>query len=225
MTSIYRSLNLILLGPPGSGKGTQARVLAERYHVPHVSTGDMLRDEVRRGTTIGLQAKEVIKRGELVPDDVVAGIVLRRLDQEDATRGVILDGYPRNVKQAGVLDDILAELGRTLERVTLISVPDGEIVHRLGARRSCAKCGRVYNVELSSPSIPGVCDGCGGPLELREDDREPVVRERLRQYREKTAPLVEFYRARGLLVEINGAQQMEAVTEAIVEAIGAPVAG
>ncbi|MCG6962303.1 MAG: adenylate kinase [Acidobacteria bacterium] len=225
MTSIYRSLNLILLGPPGSGKGTQARVLAERYDVPHVSTGDMLRDEVRRGTALGRQAKEMMDRGELVPDHVVAGIVLRRLDQEDATRGVILDGYPRNVEQAGVLDGILAELGRTLERVALISVPDGEIVRRLGARRSCTACGRVYNLELSPPSKPGACDGCGGPLELRDDDREPVVRERLRQYREKTTPLVEFYRARGLLVEVDGAQKMEAVAEAIVEAIGAPVAG
>lgn len=225
MTSIYRSLNLILLGPPGSGKGTQARVLAERYDVPHVSTGDMLRDEVRRGTTVGLQAKDVMNRGELVPDHVVAGIVLRRLDQEDATRGVILDGYPRNVEQAGVLDGILAELGRILERVILISVPDDEIVRRLGARRSCESCGRVYNLALSPPSTPGLCDGCGGTLELRDDDREPVVRERLRQYRENTAPLVEFYRARGLLVEVDGAQKMEAVAEAIVEAIGAPVAG
>ncbi len=225
MASIYRSLNLILLGPPGSGKGTQARVLAERYRVPHVSTGDMLRDEVRRGTTLGLQAKEIIDHGELVPDHVVAGIILRRLDQEDSTRGVILDGYPRNVEQAKVLDGILAELGRTLERVVLILVPDAEIVRRLGGRRSCAACGRIYNLQLSPPSSVGTCDDCGCALELRDDDSEPVVRERLRQYHENTAPLVEFYRARGLLVEVDGAQQMGTVSEAIVEAIGAPVAG
>lgn len=223
--SIYRSLNLVLLGPPGSGKGTQAKVLAEEYHIPHVSTGDMLRDEVRRGTTLGVQAKEIMDSGGLVPDKIVAGMILQRLDRKDCARGVILDGYPRNVEQAEVLDGILAELGRTLERVVLIDVADDEIVRRLSGRRSCPQCGRVYHLEYNPPADGRACDDCGSELTQRDDDREDVVRERLRQYHEKTAPLIGYYRHRGLLVGIDGAQGMEIVTKAVIEAIGAPADG
>jgi len=223
--SIYRSLNLVLLGPPGSGKGTQAKRLAEEYHIPHVSTGDMLRDEVRRETALGVQAKEIMDAGGLVPDKIVAGMILQRLDQEDCARGVILDGYPRNVEQAEVLDGILAELGRTLERVVLIDVADQEIVRRLSGRRSCPDCGRVYHLLYNPPADGRTCDDCGAELVQRDDDREEVVRERLRQYHDKTAPLVDFYQRRGLLIGIDGAQEMEAVAEAIVDAIGAPADG
>ena len=223
MTSIYRSLNLVLLGPPGSGKGTQAKVLAERYQIPHVSTGDMLREEVRKETSLGLKAKEIMDRGELLPDEVMAAMILKRLDQEDCARGVILDGYPRTVEQAQVLDGILAELGRTLERVILVDVPDEEIVRRLGGRRSCPKCGRVYHVVYNPPKDGKTCDDCGVELVQRDDDREEVIRERLRQYHEKTAPLVDFYANRGLLARVDGAQSMEAVTASIMEAIGSPV--
>lgn len=221
--SIYRSLNLILVGPPGSGKGTQAKFLSERYHIPHVSTGDMLRDEVRRGTELGKKAKEIMDRGGLVSDDIVGGMILHRLDRKDCARGVILDGYPRNVAQAGVLDGILAELGRTLERVILVDVADEEIVRRLSGRRSCPKCGRVYHVEFNPPKDGKTCDDCGSELIQRDDDRESVIRERLRQYHEKTAPLIDFYNQRNLVVSVDGGQPVEAVTEAILKAVGAPV--
>ncbi len=223
MTSIYRSLNLVLLGPPGSGKGTQAKVLSEKYQIPHVSTGDMLREEVRRETSLGKRAKEIMDRGELLPDEVMAAMILKRLDQEDCARGVILDGYPRTVEQAQVLDGILAELGRTLERVILVDVPDEEIVRRLGGRRSCPQCGRVYHVVHNPPKDGKTCDECGVPLVQRDDDREEVIRERLRQYHDKTAPLIEFYSNRGLLVAVDGSRSMEAVTASIMEAIGSPV--
>jgi len=223
MTSIYRSLNLVLLGPPGSGKGTQARVLSEKYQIPHVSTGDMLREEVRKGTSLGLEAKRIMDRGELLPDKVMAAMILKRLDQEDCARGVILDGYPRTVEQAQVLDGILAELGRTLERVILVDVPDDEIVARLGGRRSCPKCGRVYHLVHNPPKDGANCDDCGVPLVQRDDDREEVVRERLRQYHAKTAPLIDFYTNRGLLVAVDGSRTMETVTASILETIGSPV--
>ncbi|NOZ78187.1 MAG: adenylate kinase [Acidobacteria bacterium] len=216
-------MNLILLGPPGCGKGTQAKVLSEKYHVPHVSTGDMLRSEVRRGTELGMKAKEIMDRGELVPDSIVGSMILRRLDEADCARGVILDGYPRNVEQAGVLDGILAELGRTLERVIVIEVDDDVIVRRLGGRRSCPKCGRVYHMEYNPPRDDATCDDCGIALVQRDDDREDVIRERLRLYHEKTAPLVQLYEQRGLVVRVDGNQPVEGVTEGIVEALGTPL--
>jgi len=219
--SIYRSLNLVLLGPPGSGKGTQAKFLAERYHIPHVSTGDMLREEVRNETSLGLKAKEIMDRGGLVSDEIVSAMILKRLDQEDCARGVILDGYPRTVEQAEVLDGILAELGRTLERVILVDVADDEIVRRLGGRRSCPQCGKVYHLIYSPPADGTHCDVCGVELVQRDDDKEDVIRQRLVQYHEKTQPLVDFYANRALLVTVDGSQDMEAVTAAIVEAIGA----
>ncbi len=223
MMSIYRSLNLILLGPPGSGKGTQAQLLSAKYHVPHVSTGDMLRSEVRRGTELGLQAKEIMERGELVPDSIVGSMILHRLDKEDCARGVILDGYPRNVAQAGVLDGILAELGRTLERVIVIEVDDDVIVRRLGGRRSCPRCGRVYHLEYNPPRDGATCDDCGVALVQRDDDREAVIRERLSLYHEKTAPLIELYEHRGLVVKVDGSQPVGEVTEGIVNALGTPL--
>ena len=219
--SIYRSLNLVLLGPPGSGKGTQAKFLAERYHIPHVSTGDMLREEVRNKTSLGLKAKEIMDQGGLVSDEIVSAMILKRLDQEDCARGVILDGYPRTVEQAQVLDGILAELGRTLERVILVDVPDEEIVRRLGGRRSCPKCGKVYHLIYSPPADGVHCDVDGAELVQRDDDKEEVIRQRLVQYHEKTQPLVDFYANRALLATVDGSQSMEAVTAAIVEAIGA----
>lgn len=224
MSAQYRGLNLVILGPPGSGKGTQAKVLSERYSIPHISTGDILREEVRFGTDLGQEARAAMERGELVPDRLVAGIILHRLDQDDCARGFILDGYPRNVEQAGMLDDLLAELGRGLELTLLITVDDRELVRRLAGRRSCPQCGRVYQVE-SQPAVDGrTCDICSVELIQREDDEEAVVRDRLTLYNAKTSPLVDFYRRRGMLVEVAGGRAVAEVTGALLEAIGGPVA-
>lgn len=219
----YRALNLVLLGPPGSGKGTQAKMLAERYEIPHISTGDILRDEVARETSLGLEVRSLMEKGELVPDRVMAGILLHRIDRDDCARGFILDGYPRTVEQAGVLDDILGELGRTLESVLLITTPDEVIVRRITGRRSCPQCGRVYHVEHNPPEDGTTCDVCGAELMQRADDREEVVRDRLRVYREKTEPIVDLYGARGLLMEIDGDRPVSEVTREILAALGASV--
>lgn len=215
----FRALNLVLLGPPGSGKGTQAKILAERYRIPHISTGDILREEVRNETPLGLRVKAIMESGDLVPDKLVAGIILHRLDRDDCARGFILDGYPRTVEQARILDDILGELGRALERVILITVPDDVIVERMAGRRSCPECGRVYHMVYNPPKDGANCDDCGVPLVQRPDDREEVVRERLRVYHEKTQPLEELYRGRGILLEVDGNQPVDAVTEVIVDAL------
>ncbi len=215
----FRALNLVLLGPPGSGKGTQAKILAERYGIPHISTGDILREEVRNGTPLGKRAKEIMERGDLVPDKLVAGIILNRLDRDDCARGFILDGYPRTVEQAAILDDILGELGRRLERVILITVPDEVIVERMAGRRSCPECGRVYHMVSAPPKNDTLCDECGVALVQRPDDREEVVLERLRVYHEKTQPLEELYRSRGILLEVDGNQPVDTVTGVIVEAL------
>jgi len=220
----YRGLNLVILGPPGSGKGTQAKVLCERYSIPHISTGDILREEVRFGTDLGLQARAAMERGELVPDRLVAGIILRRLDQDDCARGFILDGFPRTVEQAGMLDDLLAELGRSLELALLVTVDDRELIRRLAGRRSCPDCGCVYHVD-NKPALDGRnCDICSVELIQREDDAEAVVRDRLSLYRVKTSPVAEYYQRRGMLAKVAGDRAVAEVTESLLEAIGGPVA-
>jgi len=212
--------NLILLGPPGAGKGTQAKGLTGRLGVPHVSTGDMLREAVREGTPLGQAAKAVMDRGELVSDELLTGIVRERLAKPDCGAGFLLDGYPRNLAQAATLDGILKDLGREPARALEISVPDEAIVARLGSRRSCPSCGAVYNLESQPPSREGLCDACGKGLVLRDDDRPEVVRERLRVYHEKTAPLSELYSGRGALKTVDGGRAPEEVLSDLVKAVG-----
>lgn len=224
MSAQYRGLNLVLLGPPGSGKGTQARALSARYSIPHIPTGEMLRDEVRRGTDLGLQARQIMERDELLPDRLVAGIVLRRLDRDDCARGFILDGFPRNVEQAGMLDDLLAEFGRSLELTLFIDVDDREIVRRLAGRRWCPQCGLVYHVDNDPPADGRTCDVCAVDLMRGEDDAEAVVRDRLALFRARIAPLVEYYQRRGVLAKVAGGGSVAEVTESLLEAIGGPVA-
>lgn len=187
MSPAYRSLNLVMLGPPAAGKGTQASILGERYNIPHIVTGDMLRSEIEQGTELGRQAKRIINRGELVPDNLVRGLILQRLDRDDCARGFLLDGFPRTVDQAGVLDDILAELGRAIERVILLKVPEEESIKRLNGRA------------------------------------EGMVKEQLRQYWRKTLQVESLYRRRGLLIEVDGNQAQEKVTQEVIQAVGAPV--
>ncbi len=223
MAPTYSSLNLVLLGPPGSGKGTQARLLAERYQLPHISTGDMLWGEVASGTGLGGEVQSNLGRGELVSDRVMGGLILQRIDRDDCARGFILEGYPRNVGQAELLDGILAELGRRIEQVILLDVPDDVIVSRLEGRLIHPGSGRTYHRHEDPPKTPGVDDLTGEPLVKRDDDREEVVRDRLRVYHRHAAGLAEFYRNREQLVVVDGRLAIARVAEAIDESVAAQV--
>lgn len=208
-------LNLILLGPPGGGKGTQGERLQEDLELPYYATGDILRTAVKEGTEIGLAAKEFMDRGDLVPDDVIIGVIAERLEAGEADRGFILDGFPRTVPQAEALDAKLVELGRQLTAVILIDVDDDAIVHRLGGRRVCSEKGHVYHVDFNPPETDGVCDIDGSDLFVRDDDKPDVIRHRLEQYHEKTAPLVDYYSKQALLNRVDGAADPDEVGESI----------
>jgi adenylate kinase len=207
-------LNLILLGPPGSGKGTQGETLQTDLELPYYATGDILRAAVREGTDIGSQAKEYMDRGDFVPDEVMVGVIADRIAQPEAADGFILDGFPRTIAQAEALDAKMAELGRELSAVILIEVSEGEIVRRLSGRRTCPN-GHVFHVEFDPPEKEGVCDVCGEALQTREDDKPEVVRHRLGQYEEKTKPLIDYYEQRGLLERVNGEQAPDEVGDQI----------
>lgn len=208
-------MRVVFLGPPGAGKGTQARRLADRYGIPQVATGDMLREAMASGSELGQRARAYVERGELVPDDVMLAVVEDRLRRPDAERGFVLDGFPRTLAQAEGLDDLLRRLGRRLDAVVLFQVPEETVVRRLAGRWTCTACGRVFHESYSPPRTPGVCDACGSPLVQREDDRPETVRRRLAVYAEQTAPVVEYYRARGLLHPVDGSQDPDAVAEAV----------
>jgi adenylate kinase len=202
----------ILLGPPGAGKGTQAARLVEAYGVPHISTGDILRANVREGTPLGTEAKRFMDAGDLVPDEVIIGMVADRLAEQDAAQGFLFDGFPRTVPQAEALDELLAGRGVPLDVVLELVVDHDEVVRRLTGRRTCSSCGRIYQVESEPPATEGVCDACGGTLQQRDDDREDVVRNRLEVYRDQTEPLVAFYEQRGLLRRVEATGSVEQVT-------------
>jgi len=208
-------LNLVLLGPPGSGKGTQGERLQEDFRLPYYATGDILRAAVRDGTELGRTAKEYMDRGDLVPDEVIVGVIAERVAGKEAADGFILDGFPRTRAQAEALDAKMSELGRLLMAVLLIDVSDEEVVRRLGGRRTCVKEGHVFHVEFDPPRNEGVCDVCGAPLEVRDDDKPEVIRHRLNQYHEKTEPLIAYYEAAGLLRRVDGAQEADEVGEKI----------
>lgn len=211
-------MNLVLLGPPGSGKGTQAERLKEQLGLPHVASGDLFRENVGNETGLGLLAKGYMDRGQLVPDDVTIAMVRERLQQPDCDDGVILDGFPRTLAQALALDKMLAGTGRALAGVLYINLPDEETVRRLSGRWICGQCQTPYHAVFSPPAEEGVCDECGGELYQRDDDRPETVRARLRVYHEQTAPLIDYYRRAGLLVEVDGAGDIEAVSAALLEA-------
>ena len=204
-------MNIVLLGAPGAGKGTQAEKMIETWGVPHISTGDILRKAVRDGTPLGLQAKSYMDSGELVPDVVVIGLVKSRLQEPDAERGFILDGFPRTGEQAEALDRELATLGRDIDAVISIDVDKDVIVRRLTSRRTCRSCGKVLSAAIDPRMAFGPCDACGGQPYQRDDDTEATVRNRLAVYERSTAPLVEYYRSRGLLHSIEGDRSVDSV--------------
>jgi adenylate kinase len=209
-------VRIVLLGPPGAGKGTQAVQLAERYAVPHVSTGDILRYVVAWQTDIGQRAKSFMDEGELVPDDLVLELLKIRLAQEDARKGFVMDGFPRTLPQAESLDDILAEIGHKIDGVLYLEVPDELIVLRLSARASCATCGRTYNLLASPPKEDMICDRDGSPLFQRDDDRPEVILQRLGVFKRQTHPLIKYYEDRGILRTVQGAGSKDEVLERMV---------
>jgi adenylate kinase len=220
---------VIMLGAPGAGKGTQAKVLAERYGIPHVSTGDILRDNVARGTDLGRKAKAIMERGDLVSDDLVCDMVAERLGRADSQRGFILDGFPRTMAQARWLDGLMASLrfgGRQLPPVVInVQVGYNQLLQRLTGRRSCPTCGRIYNVYLQPPRREGICDLDGTPLIQRKDDSEAVISERLKAYERDTKPLVDYYRSQGRLNELNGELSVEQVTAELISLVDGLRAG
>jgi adenylate kinase len=212
-------LHIILMGPPGAGKGTQAALLASQEGIPHISTGDIFRANMKQGTPLGKLAKQYVDAGQYVPDDVTNGMVKDRLAQDDCKKGFILDGYPRTPDQARALSGMLAELGLKLDGVINIQVPDELLVERAVGRRVCRSCGATYHVKFNPPKAEGVCDKCGGELYQRSDDQAEKVSVRLNLYHTETAPLLEFYGQQGLVKVVDGNQPMETVTRAIKEAV------
>jgi len=214
-------VNIILLGPPGAGKGTQAQRLVERFGMRQLSTGDMLRAAVKAGTPVGLQAKAVMERGELVSDEIVSALIGEELDGMGAQVGAIFDGYPRTAAQAKALDGILAMRGRTLDHVIELDVDEDALVERITGRFTCATCGKGYHDKFEQPKLPGTCDKCGGTeFKRRPDDNEETVRTRMAEYRAKTAPILPIYEQRGIVSRVNGMADMDDVTAAIVKLLG-----
>lgn len=204
-------MRVVLMGPPGVGKGTQAVQLKSLLGVPHVSTGDILRASMQEGSALGKKVKGFVDSGQLVPDDLMGDLIAERLGRQDAAAGFVLDGFPRTLEQVSILESVLQRLGLALDRVLIMMAPEAEIVRRLSGRRTCPKCGSVFHLESRPPKAPGVCDACGSALVQRKDDTEEVIRERLRVYASQTVPVAEAYRAKGLLVEVNGLGEVDAV--------------
>ena len=213
-------MNIVLIGPPGAGKGTQSKLLSERFSIPQISTGDILRANVREKTPMGLRAKDYMERGVLVPDELVVEMVVDRLSQDDCARGFILDGFPRNVKQAEALEETLDKSGKKIDAVIGFEVERRELVRRLSGRRVCRKCGATYHIIFNPPVNIDVCDRCGDELYQRDDDKEETIEARLKVYEEETLPVVEYYKKRGLYKGVNGIGSVDEINEAIVKAIG-----
>lgn len=213
-------MKIVMLGAPGAGKGTQAKMIAEEYGIPHVSTGDIFRANVSKGTQLGVEAKKYMDQGLLVPDELTVKILLDRVAKEDCAGGYVLDGFPRTIPQAQVLDEALDKLGEKLDYAIDVDVPDENIVRRMSGRRACLKCGATYHLEHIPPKNEGLCDSCGSGLVLRDDDKAETVLKRLQVYHDQTQPLIEFYTRKGILKTVDGTQDMKDVFAAITGILG-----
>lgn len=213
-------MKIIMLGAPGAGKGTQAKKIAARYEVPHISTGDIFRANIKNGTELGQKAKTYMDQGLLVPDELVVDLVVDRVNQEDCTSGYVLDGFPRTIPQAEALDKALAELGQKIDYAINVEVPDENIIRRMSGRRACVDCGATYHMEYAPAKVDGTCDNCGGSLILRDDDKPETVEKRLGVYHEQTQPLIKYYTSAGVLREVDGTIDIEDVFSEIVKILG-----
>ena len=213
-------MKIIMLGAPGAGKGTQAKMIADKYGVPHISTGDIFRANIKNGTELGMEAKKYMDQGLLVPDELTVRILLDRVAQDDCKNGYVLDGYPRTIHQAEVLDSELTKLGDHIDYAINVDVPDENIVKRMSGRRACLTCGATYHIEHVPPKKEGICDVCGSELVLRDDDKPETVKNRLNVYHEQTQPLIDFYTEKGVLKTVDGTVPMEEVFAAITAILG-----
>jgi adenylate kinase len=213
-------MRLILLGPPGAGKGTQAANIVDKYKIPHISTGDIFRKNIKEGTELGRKAKEFIDGGQLVPDSLTIALVEDRLKQDDATDGFLLDGFPRNIAQAEALDTVLENMGQKLSNVINIAVDPSILVERAVGRRICKNCGATYHIAFNPPKVEGVCDKCSGELYQRSDDNEETVGSRIKVYSDETAPLIDYYTNKGVIINVDGQKDINLVFEDIASALG-----
>ena len=213
-------MKIIMLGAPGAGKGTQAKMIAAKYGIPHISTGDIFRANIKNGTELGAKAKEYMDKGLLVPDELVVDLVIDRFKADDCKNGYVLDGFPRTIPQAEALDNALTAIGESVDYAINVEVPDENIVNRMSGRRACVGCGATYHIQFNPTKVEGICDACGEKLILRDDDKPETVKNRLSVYHEQTQPLIEYYSGKGVLKEVDGTQPMDDVFAAIVKILG-----
>ena len=214
-------MKIIMLGAPGAGKGTQAKKIADKYQIPHISTGDIFRANIKEGTELGKKAKSYMDQGQLVPDELTLELIMDRFQNPDCENGYVLDGFPRTIPQAEALTEALAKKGETIDYAINVEVPDENIINRMGGRRACLACGSTYHIVYAPTRVEGICDRCGEKLVLRDDDKPETVKNRLNVYHNQTQPLIEYYTKQGKLAEVDGTQSMEDVFNAIVKILGA----
>ena len=214
-------MKIIMLGAPGAGKGTQAKQIADKYSIPHISTGDIFRANIKNGTELGKKAKQYMDQGALVPDELTCDLVMDRIQQDDCKNGFVLDGFPRTIPQAEALDAALGKINEKMDYAIDVDVPDENIVNRMSGRRACLNCGATYHLISIPPKVEGICDRCGSEIVLREDDKPETVQKRLKVYHEQTQPLTDYYKNQGILKSVDGTQPMDEVFKAIVTILGA----
>lgn len=213
-------MKIIMLGAPGAGKGTQAKMIAAKYGIPHISTGDIFRANIKNGTELGAKAKEYMDKGLLVPDELVVDLVIDRFKEPDCEKGYVLDGFPRTIPQAEALDKALTAIGESVDYAINVEVPDENIINRMGGRRACVGCGATYHIVYSPTKVEGKCDTCGADLIIRDDDKPETVKNRLSVYHEQTQPLIDYYTSKGITREVDGTVDMKDVFDAIVDILG-----